>query len=452
MEIKMKKTKIKAAVATLVATAMLALSACGSGASAVKPDDVNPKGEVKAREISWLLSRPADGGVIQAVKQISGEYAKKHPGFSLKFITTPDRPAYVQKLETLAAANKLPELFDIDATPFAQKLAKRGTMLNVEAMLKDMGLYKDFRQSALDYQRFDDGSLYMVPFESQVEVFFYNKALFSKAGVEVPKTLDDFPALCTALKQSGTTPIAMNGKDMWPLERFMSYYPFRQTGNDYIKKLKRGQAKLSDETGRKAVQWMADLGSSGCFQEGFSSTEYADAQALFTSGKAAIYGTGSWDLSALATDKLNAQMRKQIDYFKLPVTKDAVTQEDEYVAPSGIGMAVNTKGYDPVVRDFLKFLLQQYPKVYGATGQVTPTTGNGMAVPSNATPLYQQVAKESDNVGKVTDMPWDTQLDSTSNTRLQQELVLLVQGDETPESFIKTMDGVIAENGPKAFK
>lgn len=448
----MKKTVTKTVVAFLAAAATLVLGACGSGTAAVKPDDVNPKGNVKAHEISWLLSRPADGGVIQAVKQISAEYAKNHPGFKLKFITTPDRPSYVQKLETLAAANKLPELFDIDATPFAQKLAKKGTMLNVEAMLKNMNLYNDFRPSALNYQRFDDGALYMVPFESQVEVFFYNKALFRKAGVQVPKTLDDLPTLCKALKQSGSTPIAMDGKDMWPLERFISYYPFRQTGNDYIKKLKKGEAKLSEGTGRKAVQWMADLGSSGCFQQGFSSTEYADAQALFTSGKAAIYGTGSWDLSALATDKLSAQMRDQIDYFKLPVTKGAITQENEYVAPSGIGMAVNTKGYDSSVRDFLKFLLQQYARVYGATGQVTPTSGNSMVIPSNSTSLYQRVAKESDDVGKVTDMPWDTQLDSTSNTRLQQELVLLVQGDETPENFIKTMDGVIAENGPKAFK
>ncbi len=43
-------------------------------------------------------------------------------------------------------------------------------------------------------------------------------------------------------------------------------------------------------------------------------------------------------------------------------------------------------------------------------------------------------------------MPWDTQLDPATNTRLQQELTLLVQGDITPEEFTTTMDASLAEN------
>ncbi|MFT9232525.1 MAG: hypothetical protein ABF515_07845, partial [Bifidobacterium sp.] len=64
---------------------------------------------------------------------------------------------------------------------------------------------------------------------------------------------------------------------------------------------------------------------------------------------------------------------------------------------------------------------------------------------------YKRLFDDADNVGKTTAMPWDTQLDSTSNTRLQQELPLLVQGDVSVDEFITTMDKVIAENGPKAF-
>ena len=56
-------------------------------------------------------------------------------------ITTPDRPSYMQKLETLAAADQLPELFDTDATPFAQKLADQGRMVDAELLLEDLGLY-----------------------------------------------------------------------------------------------------------------------------------------------------------------------------------------------------------------------------------------------------------------------------------------------------------------------
>ena len=442
----MKLNAMRSASISVLASAALMLSACGGSNSSADPGDVNPEGEIKAREISWLLSRPADGGVITAMEQIANEYAKEHPGFDLNLITTPDRPSYIQKYETLAAANKLPELFDTDATPFAQKLAGTGRMMDVEKLLTDLDLYDDYRPAALAYQRFDDGSLYMVPFEFQLEFFWYNKALFDAAGVSVPETLDDFPAMCSDLRKAGITPIALDGQDQWPLERYMAYYPFRSAGPEYVQNLKQGKAALADETGQAAVEWMHSLGEAGCFQDGFSSTGYADAQALFTSGEAAVYNIGTWELSNLATDNLDAKVRDDVDYFTLPVTDGSVTAANEYVIPSGIGMAVNSDTFDPLVRDFLAYALERYPEVYAATGALSPTSTVKTTIPDNATPLYQRAVDQAGQVGEAIAMPWDTQLDPASNARLQQELTLLVQGEVTPQEFMSAVDGTIAKN------
>lgn len=447
----MTRNRVRATAATTAAALSLVLAACSTGGGgAPEPTVVDPEGEIEAREISWLLSRPADGGVISAMEQIAQEYAQEHPGFELSFITTPDRPSYLQKYETLAAANQLPELFDTDATPFAQKLRDDGRMMDVEALLEDLGLYEAYRPAALNYQRFDDGSLYMIPFEFQLEFFWYNTALFEQAGIEVPETLEDFPAMCTALREIGVTPIALDGQDQWPLERYMAYHPFRTAGPEYVQQLKNGEAKLSDPTGTAAVEWLSSLGEAGCFAEGFSSTGYADAQSAFTSGRAAVYNIGTWELSNLATDALDPAVRDDIDFFTLPLTADAVTDANEYVSPSGIGMAVNAKTYDPLVRDFLKFALERYPEVYAASGALSPTTDVETTLPENATPLYERAVAMADEVGERTALPWDTQLDPTSNSRLQQELTLLVQGDTSPDDFIATMDAVIAENAASA--
>ncbi|TFC00933.1 MULTISPECIES: ABC transporter substrate-binding protein [Cryobacterium] len=447
----MKKTLRTTAIAAVVA---LALAGCsnGSGGGTSQTTDIDPSGAIVPRPISWLLSRPADGGVITVMKQIADEYAKDHPGFALNFITTPDRPSYIQKYETLAAANKLPELFDTDATPFAQKLAKQGTMVDATKLLTSLGLYDSYRPAALNYQRFDDGSLYMIPFEFQLEFIWYNKALLQKAGVAIPKSLDDIPAMCTALRNAGITPIALDGQDQWPLERYAAYHPFRTAGPTYVQNLKKGDAKLSDPAGLAAADWLSKLGSSKCFEDGFSSTGYSDAQNLFTSGKAAMYNIGTWELSSLATDKLDPAVRSDVDYFTLPTTANSVTDANEYVSPSGIGMAVNAKTYDPLVRDFLKFALTKYPSAIAATGALSPTTNVTTTIPANATPLYQKAVDQSNDVGSKIAMPWDTQLDPTSNTRLQQELTLLVQGNTDPSEFVSTMDSTIAQNAPAAFK
>ncbi|MCR1982073.1 extracellular solute-binding protein [Cellulosimicrobium cellulans] len=438
--------KRNAALLAVAVTTALALTGCAGGAGGADPTDVNPEGEIETREISWLLSRPADGGVITAMEQIADEYAAEHPGFSLNLITTPDRPSYIQKYETLAAANKLPELFDTDATPFAQKLASQDRMIDVDALLDDLGLAADYREAALGYQRFDDGSLYMVPFEFQLEFFWYNTALFEEAGVSVPASLDDFPQLCQDLRAQGITPIALNGQDQWPLERYMAYYPFRMAGPEYVQDLKNGDAPFSDPAGVAAAEWLSELGKAGCFQEGFSSTGYADAQALFTSGKAAVYNIGTWELGNLATEALDPGVRDDVDYFTLPTIDGAVTTDDEYVTPSGIGMAVNAQTYDPLVRDFLKFALERYPEIYAATGAISPTTTVQTTIPADATPLYSRAVEQADTVGPKIAMPWDTQLDPATNTRLQQELTLLVQGDITPEEFVATMDATLREN------
>ncbi len=92
-----------------------------------------------------------------------------------------------------------------------------------------------------------------------------------------------------------------------------------------MQKLKTGDASFGDEPGRAAAEWLSGLGKAGCFQEGFSSTGYADAQALFTSGKAAMYNIGTWELGNLATDALDAGVRDSVDYFTLPTIEGAVT-------------------------------------------------------------------------------------------------------------------------------
>ena len=436
-----------AAIVSAAAALALALTGCGGGSQQPDPSST----EIVPREISWLLSRPSDGSVMNIVKELADEYAKEHPGFSLNLITTPDRPSYLQKLQTLAAANQLPELFDTDATPFTSKLVKQGKLVDVQAMLTDLGIYDDFRPLALDYQRFDDGGLYMVPFEFELEFFWYNKDLFEKAGVEVPKTLDDIVALCRPLRDAGSIPIAVDGQDGWPLMRYMSYQPFRVAGPDYIDQLKRGDAQMGDATGAKAVQWMADLGSNDCFQEGFSSQGYTDARDLFTSGKAAMYQIGTWELASLTSQDIPAEIRDNIDFFTLPTVPDTVTADNEYTVVSGIGMAVNQSTYDALVKDFLKFMLDRYPAELAESGHLTPIADIEPVIPADANELYGRALAEADNLGERIAFPWDTKLDPTTNTLMQQELTLLVQGDSTPETFTQKIDASIAENGPKFF-
>ncbi len=425
---------------------IVALSACGGGSSTQ-----SSSGKIVAHPISWLISRPADASVISIVKGLAADYATTHPGFQLNLITTPDRPSFLQKYETLAAANQLPEMFDTDATPFTKKLVSQGKLVDVAKLLKDLSLYDKYRPLALNYQRFDDGSLYMVPFEFEMEFFWYNKALFSKAGVTVPKTLNDIVNLCAPLRSQGIIPIAVDGQDGWPLERYMAYVPFRLAGPDYLNQLKKGQVKLSGTVGSQAAQWISNLGANHCLPQGFSSQGYNDALNLFTSGKAALYEIGTWELGSLTSPKLPDAVKGNIDYFTLPTMSGAVTANNDYTVVSGIGTGLSAAKFDPLMKDFMGYLLSHYSDKLVQSGHMSPIAGANVVIPPGSSELYARALSESNNLGNKVAFPWDTQLDPTTNTRLQQDMVLLAQNQETPQAFTKTIDDTIAVNAPKFF-
>jgi len=425
-------------------------AALGGGLALVLGASIGPAAAQDAsHEITWLFARPTDGPVITTVQEVADLYAQSHPGFKLNTVTTPDRPSYLQKLETLAAANQLPELFDTDATPFAQKLRDAGVMVDVGAKLDEWGLRDQFRPAALGYQMFDDGSVYMLPLEMQQEWFWYNKAAFERAGVQIPQLIEDIPAMCQPLRDAGFVPLTVDGVDGWPLMRMIALVPFRISGNEYVKQLKTGAVSMGDEPGRRAVQFVYDLGQNGCFQEGFSADDYVAARNLFASGKAAMYYMGTWEVGTFSDPALDPSVADDIDFFTLPTADGATTLPNEYIAPSGIGMAMNAKTYDPVVEDFIKFLIAEYPARYSAKQQFSPLVAP--ALTEGVSRLYQESSVALDALGPTVGVPWDTQLDPTSNTRMQQELVLLATGEVTPDDFISTMDGVIQEEAPRFF-
>jgi len=59
----LKRSQFLALAAGALVTPLVA--SCGKSAAPSGPVDVSPEGEIKPREISWLLSRPANGAVIE---------------------------------------------------------------------------------------------------------------------------------------------------------------------------------------------------------------------------------------------------------------------------------------------------------------------------------------------------------------------------------------------------
>ncbi len=140
-----------------------------------------------------------------------------------------------------------------------------------------------------------DGKLYGVPFATQVLAVYYNKAIFADHGLEEPTTWQEMIDAADTLKKDGVTPFAVTGKDTWmlPIVHDLFAAP-RYGGPEFREALQSGDATFTDPDYTASIETLDEL--TPYFPEDTAGVDYVTSQAMFTSGKAAMFPGGSFEL------------------------------------------------------------------------------------------------------------------------------------------------------------
>lgn len=249
-------------------------------------------------------------------EKIIPAFEAKHPGIKVTF--SPSAPTeYNAALNAKLDAGSAGDLVACRPFDTSLQLFEKGKLEDLTG-LEGMKNFSDVAKSAWTT---DDGSkTFCVPMASVIHGFIYNKDAFEKAGVEVPKTVDQFFAALDKIKADGTyIPMAMGTKDMWEAATmgYQNIGPTYWKGEEGRKALIAGTQKLTDdawvEPYRVLAKWKPYLG------DGFEAQTYPDSQNLFTLGRAAIYPAGSWEISLFNTAGL------KLGAFPPPVAKNGDT-------------------------------------------------------------------------------------------------------------------------------
>jgi raffinose/stachyose/melibiose transport system substrate-binding protein len=395
----------------------------------------------KGRTVTWMTVR--DNHAEWGWDMLAAEYEKDHPGFKVEFEGISDRTSYYQRLKILAANNELPDIFDCEGDALGAEIAATGVMKDIDELYKEIG-YDRMMPIGLNYARLPNGKLYHLAWENNVEYIWYHKELFAKAGIaRPPETFDELLEDCQKLKAAGIAPIAVWGDTSWPMLRWMSFIPFRLTGNDYIENLKTGKAKMSDPVGMQAVNFFQKAAQ--YFQPGWATADSNGALDSFLSGSAAIYFIGSWQNgSFIGPDR---ELKEDYAFFYMPTLPGAINGRTDMVAHAGTGTAIRKDKCDDQLKDFLKFFLDKYPETYFGRRQAFPpmTFDTGKA---NLSRFQQQVFDDC-NALTTAAYTWDVRLDIATNEVFGKELVNLGLGAITPQEFAKRIDTSIANNAVK---
>ncbi len=255
-------------------------------------------------------------------------------------------------------------------------------------------------QASLDPKGVDaftyQGRVYGAPLKVDLEVIWYNKALFAEAGLDAAdiETYDDFLAAIRTLKAAGITPLAVGGREQWPLHFYWNMLALRLGGKAAFEAAYAGQGQgFEDPAFVRAGELFRQLVALEPFQPDFLKANYRDAAGWFGDGKAAMHFMGTFDYLSqrLFSADGTGIPRDRLDYFHFPTVEGGKGHPDDTLG--AINGWLVTRGAPPEAVDFLRFFLNQEHQAEMARRNLHIPLTQG-AAESLADPLLKRMAAD----------------------------------------------------------
>jgi raffinose/stachyose/melibiose transport system substrate-binding protein len=329
----------------IIMAAALAFCSCGvtPGPEAQAPPQAEP---VEIRVFTNLPDRTNGQGLVEQL--IFDDYAAKNPGVSIS-VEALDDEAYKVKFRAYASGTDMPDLVSVWGQPgFIAEIIEAGLLLELnEADYAGYG----FIEGSLDGFRSAGGQLYGLPRNTDVSGFYYNQAIFAQYGWEVPKTFGGLVRLCDDIRRAGLEPVSIAGADKWPLALFFNDMLAKFYGKrlaplyaEALGGIEASGAGFGGEPMFLELAWLFHDNASGLFQSGFETQDYGTAFNLFANGRAAMYYTGSWQMSMANDPAIPKETRENLRVFTMPPVDSAAQGANDIAAWNGGGHSVTSAG------------------------------------------------------------------------------------------------------------
>ncbi|MGW7819737.1 extracellular solute-binding protein [Streptomyces puniciscabiei] len=294
----------------------------------------------------------------QPTKTVWAGLAKKfeaqNPKVKLKIVQL-ENDAYKSKMTALIASGKLPDIFHTWGGGVLKQQVDAGLVEDLTDRTKP---WADGLLSVAKQPYLIDDKLYGIPFDIGMIGFWYNKALFKRAGISTPPTTwSGFLDAVKKLKSAGITPLALAGKESWTGMYYWAYLAMRTAGVDALQKADE-KKDFTDAGFVQAGQHLKDLVDLQPFQKGFLGAAYSSPTgqaATVGNGKAAMELMGQW--APVVEADAGKGLGANLGFFPFPEVEGGAGKITEVFGGGG-GHALR-KGAPQAAVDFLKFFASE---------------------------------------------------------------------------------------------
>lgn len=375
-------------------------------------------GTAGAAELSFWSWRQEDKAAYQSFIDL---FNRDHPDIEISFQAF-EAQNYPTILSTALAAEQGPDVIMVRAYGAFQAVAEPGYLMPLDDSTVP-GL-SAFPAEALAAETLKtDGRIYAVPFAQQSMLVLYNKAIFDAAGLDEPETWDDLVAASRTLQEEGVIPFANGTATAWQNETLVGALLPSLIGRQFEADVLAGRATFEDPRFVSALARLDEL--KAYFPPGFVGIDYATAQQLFLSGRAAMFAAGSYEIGNF--QRQNPDM--QIGIFASPVGQPG----DERLVSLYYdgGYAVNARTDHP--EEALTFVRWLASKEFGnafsnTLGNISPIEGVTFG-----NPLLAEVASLNRSAMSYLMLVHFRYEEPSGSVLLQQNVQKMLAGEAKPE-------------------
>ncbi|MBS4208245.1 extracellular solute-binding protein [Bacillus sp. FJAT-50079] len=199
-----------------------------------------------------------------------------------------------------------------------------------------------------------DEEIYELPHMIDAIALYYNKEIFEKHNIEIPKTSEEFLAVLQSLADAGEEPITVGARNGYAIGWIFSVMLEAVVGTEKVEEIIYGDGKWNDPKVVEVAQMLADWVEKGFIPKESVTLTQADSSFKFLNKQAAIYSAGTY----IITDLSEQNLENDVGYFMMPSFIDGKTAKPT----GGIGQTwvIPTKAEDPELAEkWLNFIVSK---------------------------------------------------------------------------------------------
>jgi raffinose/stachyose/melibiose transport system substrate-binding protein len=349
-----------AAVALAAATALAAACSSGGGSTSTTSNgsgngtSSSPSSSSSAPVTLTWWNNANTQPLLGVFNGIIKDFEATHPNITVQNVDMQNEQ-FKTKITPALRGSAPPDIYQQWGSGQQATQVKTGKVAdissNVSSWIGDLGT------PATEWQT--DGKWYGVPYDLHVVGFWYNKDLFTKAGItSPPTTIPELVADDAKLKAHGIAPIGVGSKDGWPDAFWWEEFAIRECSKDTITQAMTG-VNLSDPCFKKASSDLYNFIKTSPFQTGFQATPAQSVPnssvALLSNGKVAMELQGDWDPAAGQGLTTNKNWSASLGWFPFPAVPGGAG-DPSAVLGGGDGYSCTTAAPQPACSQFLQYL------------------------------------------------------------------------------------------------